>query len=999
MPQFEDFTKPQAAGKIKGNLLSIADLSESINALNKTKKSKNSAKINKAVVEKNDKNNSLLINDVVNPFVNSAFINGYDSIVHLVNKASQDIAHKKVLSQIDPLKTGNAKQYSAGWFLNEASSGLGSLVPYVIAGKLTNLGLCKIGESADLTGFMAKTMANEKVGQIVGAGLYSSILTPGHDQTRLSNALATMASFSVFEAGNSFKATSGVLGRFATGLAGGATQIELSHHLAVGGWAKPSDVINQSISSGAFNVFLPIVQEGASRVIDLTSNKFGDGIKVSRFAKVNDLSGQSPTLDNLIDDNPFAKAKIVEKSLNTVDIGKKAITLNSPDGSVLGHELAHLSSYHDPNIKAGFERAQDLINHGQEDEAQSAYTKARLTGESIANQAENQIASELGLNSPQKPIDLNEIAKLRPLVNRTYIDHYNNEFNNFKFNGKDAKLDFHGDGPSKAGSQAIDKATVLNYPNGTETKFGTATQIQFFPDGSKTYAIAQEPSGQIYKFVQEAPPNGSIETAYGKASTITHLENIKEYNIINGSNGVADGSNIVVYLDPIQSPYGQVNYVENQTNGNVVFENSLDGSHGIIYKTPQDFGSFKNVVGIRQFNDGSDLYWMNDAAQSPSIVRSVTKVPDFAADKALLGAQKQITLDKQVQSQPPVDTSLNSGPEISTQGRIYESYPKGTAVNTSIGNFQAILREPGQTTYFKPDGSEFIAKPNGNSLDILDPNGNLLQNVPKIEENYPAISSDAKSKPGINDREFGKVVKVITGPDATNFINDQQIQNIVFRNLQPSDYGKIMSLEIFPNGDKTYFANNGNKVYQLVNPVNTTYGYVERMVEKPNGDMTYLREGGMNLTKRADGLSVVEDFPNGIQTGLSSVNATQVERYLTALVYHFTDGSSASVDYKNNIARIIDKNGTFTIQTIMWSPLAEDYPNGRPTMWGNAQSMIITGTGQATMLFGSYGDAYTNQITVNLLGQPLIGDTGVNFRTPTLPTQVATNNEENQGNK
>ncbi len=38
------------------------------------------------LAQKPKNNDNVLLNDVIHPFVNSAFIEGYDSITHLVNK-------------------------------------------------------------------------------------------------------------------------------------------------------------------------------------------------------------------------------------------------------------------------------------------------------------------------------------------------------------------------------------------------------------------------------------------------------------------------------------------------------------------------------------------------------------------------------------------------------------------------------------------------------------------------------------------------------------------------------------------------------------------------------------------------------------------------------------------------------------------------------------------------------------------------------------------------
>ncbi len=900
------------------------------------------------LAQKPKNNDNVLLNDVIHPFVNSAFIEGYDSITHLVNKASESIIHKKVLAKMDLLKTTNNKAYSGAWLLTQASSGLGSLVPFVIAGKLTNIGLAGVGESLGAQGSLATLMTDERVAQIAGAGIYSGMLTPGANQTRFGNALGTMASFGVFEAGNSLSGAGiqGIVNRLGTGVLGGAAQIEVSHYVSVGNWASSKDVIAQSISSGAFNVLLPMASESGSKIIDSIDNNFGRGLKVNRFTLNNDLVGKSPTLDLLVKQNPFARVKVIEGSVNSLDIANKAISLNQPDGSILGHELAHLQAYRSDTIKSGFSEVDSLLNSHYNVQAEKAYIDTRLKGEKLAITAENKIARELGLSQGEKSSQISDLLQKPAIINRTYGDHFSQEFKQF---GKiQASVDFHGDGPSNAKDEISNKVLTENYPNGTQTPYGNAIQVDFNPDGSKIYTIADEPSGQILKYVQEAAPNGSLETAYGKASIVTHYPDYKEFQITDGVDGIETGSVVKVFENPINTPYGQANYFENKQNGDIVFKNTSDNSHGVNYKTPQDMGFLSAIRGVKEFNDNSAIYYLND-------------------------------------------------------GSTYESYPDNFRVNTNIGEIQAILRQANNDTYYFPDGNELIAKPSGDNMDLIDTNGNVVKTVPQIEENYPAsIIDQSNHEAQLNNREYGQITKIITGSQATNFIDTNGVQHILFRTPQTSDYGNINSIEIFPSGDKSYYTDTKNKITQLVNPVNTLYGYVSRYIEKPNGDLTYLREGGMNLTKRMDG-SIVEDYPKGITTGIvtsskdfTGTKAIQVERYLTALKYHFDDGTTASVDYKNSIAKITDQNGQFSIQTIAWSPLAEDYPDGRPTMWGNAKSMVIKGDGSCIMIFGDFGQAYTNQVTTNLLGEPLQADGGANFRTPITPTQITTNAENDE---
>ena len=135
--------------------------------------------------DKSDNNQSdgWLAENVLKPFANgTGLIQVYDTI-----------ADKPVSTY--HLQT--ASTFSGNWCAQTISGAAGALIPYVVAGKVTGLGLRAMGENLGLTGGAARFMASDAIAQIGGAGLYELAQKPLAGQTRLGDAAGTMAGFAL----------------------------------------------------------------------------------------------------------------------------------------------------------------------------------------------------------------------------------------------------------------------------------------------------------------------------------------------------------------------------------------------------------------------------------------------------------------------------------------------------------------------------------------------------------------------------------------------------------------------------------------------------------------------------------------------------------------------------------------------------------------------------------------------------------------------------------
>jgi hypothetical protein len=198
---------------------------------------------------------------VASPLINAALIDPYNTISHAV----QDVSGKHLsLGEIKPLAQNKAEPYSTSWFVESAMGGLGSIVPFVIAGKATGGVMRGAGRALGVEGRAASILASDSVAQLAGAGLYAGMKRPQPGETRLGNAVSTVAGFAIFEAGNKLTGLStfnkaGTLPllartglRVGTGFAGGVVQSELSSLI---GHGKPADR-ELAIQSGVGGAFL-----------------------------------------------------------------------------------------------------------------------------------------------------------------------------------------------------------------------------------------------------------------------------------------------------------------------------------------------------------------------------------------------------------------------------------------------------------------------------------------------------------------------------------------------------------------------------------------------------------------------------------------------------------------------------------------------------------------------------------------------------------------------
>ncbi len=237
--------------------------------------------------ETDPRSQGFLIDDVLNPFVNGT------GVIQIYNNFVDE--------KVEPAYVSHAKTLSGKWALHTLASAGGAVLTYALAGKATGMGLGAVSTGLGLEGTAAKVLSSHITANIVGAGLYDLAKSPNPGETRIGNAVGSMAAFGAFSLGNGLLANSktiaqsGIytgLGRVAVGAAGGLTGLEVSHFVSnqLGSEAKLTwdDRVTAMVHGGFVNFALPPVQKTISNVVDhaMNRNPFKFNISAEQEAKL-----------------------------------------------------------------------------------------------------------------------------------------------------------------------------------------------------------------------------------------------------------------------------------------------------------------------------------------------------------------------------------------------------------------------------------------------------------------------------------------------------------------------------------------------------------------------------------------------------------------------------------------------------------------------------------------------------------------------------------------
>ncbi|CAN5312425.1 hypothetical protein BH11CYA1_BH11CYA1_23760 [soil metagenome] len=360
---------------------------------------------------------------------------------------SKDNSDTPLIGKFEHMHVANAEFMSAGWLVQTVSGGVGSLVPYVIAGKAAGSMMRSTGSHLAVEGFAAKALQSNSAASVVGAFAYDIVREVRPGESRLGNGLAGAAGFGVFEAGNLLASHSGLAGRLlartATGFVGGGVQNLTSTAVSEGRLADVESLTKAAVGGMVMNHALPLGQRAIVSAADHVNLAVGRGVPVDRLvdSKYSTAEQNSSTLRNMLSENPWARVQTdAPQSLAT---GARRIELKGgADAAELGHELKHLSQHKSPlQLEQNFKAAAENLKEGNRDAAWQKYRETRLGQELEARSTEAAIRTELAVVSGVKSSDaksnlpIESLAALLPnlkVAGLTYEQHWAQEFKQFE---------------------------------------------------------------------------------------------------------------------------------------------------------------------------------------------------------------------------------------------------------------------------------------------------------------------------------------------------------------------------------------------------------------------------------------------------------------------------------------------------------------------------------------------------------------------------------------
>lgn len=248
--------------------------------------------------------------NVLNPALNSGFIEGANAIANLVNSGSQSISGSDVLPKFEHFEVQKTNFLSSEWLAQNVSSGLAMVVPYLLASKAAGFTLRGAGQALGVEGTAAGILQHRATASILGAATFDYLRDTRSNETRTGNAIAGAAAFGVFEAGNALSSglvKSGnilplILARAATGALGATTQLTLSRQIATGELPGKEEYLQAGITGGIMNNVLLPMHSKLAELGDQVNLATGRGIALDRF------KGQSKFLDEIIAQNPWGRS-------------------------------------------------------------------------------------------------------------------------------------------------------------------------------------------------------------------------------------------------------------------------------------------------------------------------------------------------------------------------------------------------------------------------------------------------------------------------------------------------------------------------------------------------------------------------------------------------------------------------------------------------------------------------------------------------------------------
>ncbi len=228
---------------------------------------------------------------VLNPFVNAVAIHPFNAAANVVNFAARPL-YDELLDKQEDLPIAETTMLSPGWFVQNVSSGLGMVLPYMIAGKAAGRAMESTAAKLEMAGSTAAVMKSEIAAQMTGAALYDFSRDTMPGETRLGNAVGGALGFYVFGKGNALTLTDSFakrqIARAAVGSVGGMAQLTGSRLVSGEGLPALDDTLAAGISGGALNVAMSPTQHAISRGFEASGKVIEQGFRSKQLSPIRD---------------------------------------------------------------------------------------------------------------------------------------------------------------------------------------------------------------------------------------------------------------------------------------------------------------------------------------------------------------------------------------------------------------------------------------------------------------------------------------------------------------------------------------------------------------------------------------------------------------------------------------------------------------------------------------------------------------------------------------
>ncbi len=372
----------------------------------------------------------------VNPLVNTVCVEPINALAWTLDESTG----QKDKHRLEPLPvpTEFANSGSKEMVCQSVAMGLGSVIPYALAGRFTGNTMRFAGATFKAEGALAKFAQSEKAAQIIGSGLYDGMKETRNGETHLLNGTAGAANFAVLTYWRANPTSKTVVSRgidrFIAGMSGTLvhTAVARPDALAVNSPAQGIDVGRQMLAGGLMNALLPGTQEGIRRLQDKVAVRMGAGIPIDRYVKTGDFARWSFSVkgeSRLLEQNTWARIQ-PNAQFSSYEHGRDMVTLK--EGSTKKtflHELQHRKEALTGIAEPGFVRAANLLKQDT-DRAWDVYKSVRQAQEIRA-----ELASRHDEAIPRYCEAIKDLKKTLPLSSATggvpYMTIWREEFKEF----------------------------------------------------------------------------------------------------------------------------------------------------------------------------------------------------------------------------------------------------------------------------------------------------------------------------------------------------------------------------------------------------------------------------------------------------------------------------------------------------------------------------------------------------------------------------------------